>query len=277
MSDAESPTESFAEKIDTQKRALDEAHTRVMEKLNALSAQDPDASPAPPAPENTERVARLEEDNEALRADLQRARERITVLEADLATADVERNQLIRERAAEAEAVPQPAPESESPEEVVKPAVDLDVSAHDQHGHKRRMGDILVDAGVIAGVQLEAALSEKSSRPHQRLGEILVGMGLTNEHVIATILAAQLRLPFVDLTDMEIEAKTTARLSVNLARRHRAIVIQADAAKITVAMANPLDLIAIEDIELATRSRVEPVVATPSAVRAATKRAYQIP
>ena len=74
-----------------------------------------------------------------------------------------------------------------------------EIRAFDAHGHKRRMGTILVEAGVLTQEQLDAALAEQAANPQRRVGTIVVERGFTSEEVIARILAAQLRLRRVPL------------------------------------------------------------------------------
>lgn len=141
-----------------------------------------------------------------------------------------------------------------------------DIAAFDAHGHKRRMGDILVEAGVLTQEQLEDALVQQESDPHRRFGAIVVERGYTTEEAVARILAAQLRLPYVSLLPGTYDASVPRLISAHLARLHKAVPIRQQTGVLTVAMANPLDLIAIEDIEIASRCRVEPVVATKSGI-----------
>jgi len=123
------------------------------------------------------------------------------------------------------------------------------------------MGDILVDAGVLSQEQLEQALIEQQEHPQRRLGAILMDMGHAEAEVIAQVLACQLKLPFVHL-ERDVPEETAVRLvSSRLARHHRCIPVRMEDETVILAMSNPLDLIAIEDIELATSRRVDPVVA----------------
>lgn len=152
--------------------------------------------------------------------------------------------------------------------EAERALVEQDIRAFDQHGHKRRMGVILVEAGVITQDQLEEILAEQAQNPQRRFGTIVVERGFTSEEAVARILAAQLRLPFLALTAESCDPGVAARISGHLARLHKALPVREENGNLTVAMVNPLDLIAIEDIEIASRCRVEPVVATRSAIEA---------
>jgi hypothetical protein len=138
--------------------------------------------------------------------------------------------------------------------------------AYDEAGHRRRLGDILTAANAITEGQLDEALEQQSQIPTSRIGTILVELGAATELTIARVLSAQLQLPYVELGEEAIEDDAVAFVSPRLARLHQCIPVRISGDTIVLAMANPLDLIAIEDVELATRKRVEPVVATQSQV-----------
>ena len=151
---------------------------------------------------------------------------------------------------------------------------DLELSGFDADGRRRRMGDILVDAGVITREQLEEALQLQQEQPQRRLGAILVEMGQTESDVIAQVLACQLKLPFVRLEDQVPEEAAVRLVSGRLASHHRCIPIRIGEDTVVVAMANPLDLIAIEDMELSTGRRVDPVVAAEADIAKAIEWFY---
>lgn len=158
--------------------------------------------------------------------------------------------------------------------ETHKPTADLDLTGFDTDGRRRRMGDILVDAGVISREQLEEALQQQQDQPQRRLGAILVEMGLTEGDIIAQVLACQLRLPFTRL-EQQIPDEAAVRLvSGRLASHHRCIPVRVDEDTVVVAMANPMDLIAIEDMELSTGRRVDPVVASDADIAKAIEWFY---
>lgn len=149
-------------------------------------------------------------------------------------------------------------------------------AAYDAEGRKRAMGEILVNAGIINEKQLENALDEQRSSQQRRLGTILVEKGLIHEEIIAQVLASQLGLTFIRLGDKEIEPDAIGLMNGRLATHHMCIPIQRDDGEVTIAMANPLDLIAIEDLEFATRLTVKPVVATLADITSAIVRCYGI-
>ena len=141
--------------------------------------------------------------------------------------------------------------------------------AHDASGQTRSMGEILIDAGIITLKQLDSALEEQRTAKKRRLGSILVEKGLIREEIVAQVVASQLNLPFVRLPGQNIEQGALALMDGRLATHHMCFPISATTERITVAMANPLDLIAIEDLEFATSLKVSPVVATLSDITSA--------
>jgi hypothetical protein len=163
------------------------------------------------------------------------------------------------EREPEVPAYAPPPPQFETQRAAV---MNLDLSGFDDDGRRRRMGDILVDADVLSQEQLEEALQEQQEHPQRRLGAILVELGHAQSDVIAQVLACQLKLPYVHLEEEVPEEGAVRLVSSRLARHHRCIPVRLEEETIILAMSNPLDLIAIEDIELATSRRVNPIVAS---------------
>jgi len=182
---------------------------------------------------------------------------------------------------AETEAAPEAADEAEAtpvPQAAAPPSTPLgglgDVPAFDAQGHKKRMGQILVELGLLSDSELEDVLELQCADPQRRLGSLVVERGHTSEDVIARILAEQLRLSYVAFAPDEVDRTAATAISPHLARLHHCIPLRKDGVRLVVAMANPMDLIAIEDIELASKSAVAPVVATPSQIAAAIAAVY---
>ena len=211
----------------------------------------------------------------ALEAKLHQERERAAALESELAGMQDAREQLEVVRRANEDAhktiealrgqqgVP-PAPAAGKP---AVPAELEAISVLDEHGHKKRMGEILVEAGVITQEQLEDILNEQVSKPQCRFGTLVVEHGYSNEEVIARILAAQLHLPFVELKDEELDPDIPRIISPQLAELRQCVPLRKEGGRLIVAMSNPMDLIAIEDVELASNCQVDPVVATPKGIQ----------
>jgi len=142
-------------------------------------------------------------------------------------------------------------------------------------GHKRRMGEILIELGVITPEQLQEALDEQALTPQRRLGAILVECGYTTEDVVARVLARQLDLPFVRLTEEVVDDAAPRIITAQLAKRRMCIPITVAPDRIVLSMANPFDLVAIEDVERTIDRRVDPAVTTPSDIASALLRYYE--
>ena len=135
-------------------------------------------------------------------------------------------------------------------------------ASRSKEGHKRPMGSILKEAGLITSRQLEKALAKQKKGKKRPLGAHLVNLGYTTDVAIAQAIAAQLALPFIVLAKEAVRADALAIIPLHMARRHCCFPMQVYEGSITVAMANPLDLIALEDLRLASGRHVRPGVAS---------------
>ena len=141
---------------------------------------------------------------------------------------------------------------------------------------KKRLGDILIDAGVINEQQLQLALSAQREKG-QKLGETLIDMEYTTELEIATALHRQLNIDFVKLSDRLIDSDVTKLVGEEILRRNSVMPFEFKKGYpniLRVAMSNPLDFVAIDDIAIVTNLQVEPVVATSQDVAAAIDKYY---
>ncbi len=139
--------------------------------------------------------------------------------------------------------------------------------------HRKRIGDILVETGVVTPQQLTEALAQQR-RTRERLGRVLVDIGAATEKQIAQALAAQLDLPLINLSSARIDPNAVKLIPEVLARKRRVLPLQLDGGQIVVAVADPLDVFALDDVGIAARRPVKPVVAVESEVMAAIERAY---
>ena len=135
----------------------------------------------------------------------------------------------------------------------------------------RVLGHYLLAAGALQDDQLQAAVEEQR-RTGERLGEVLVRRGLAPEHV-ARALAAQLRLPYAP-PPLAADSAALRLVDAATAQRLRVLPLRATERALTVVMAEPLDLSALDDLRFRTGRRIEAVVAVPAAVDAAIAQAY---
>ncbi len=135
----------------------------------------------------------------------------------------------------------------------------------------KRLGKILIQAGLITQEQLEEALKEVESSGRS-LTAVLVERELATEHGIAQAVAESLGLPFIDLGGYEIDPNAAMLLSAELAKRHNALPIKIQDDELLVAMADPANIFAIDDLRIITGYEIRPVVACESDVVAAIEK-----
>lgn len=166
----------------------------------------------------------------------------------------------------------------ESVQAPMTPGPDVDKrirgEAFDTAGKRRPMGLILLKAGLISTEQLELALSHQRSAWNRHLGSILVELGYVEDESVARAIAAQTRVDFIRLQDSPPNTDAVRMISRKLAEHHTVIPIRAQFNELVVAMANPLDLVALEDLKLASGRPIQPVVATTTDINAAIKRYF---
>jgi type IV pilus assembly protein PilB len=138
---------------------------------------------------------------------------------------------------------------------------------------RARIGERLRQAGVVTAAGLQDALEEQK-RHGGRLGSVLVRLKLANDRQVAEALAAQLELPFVDLSRHPLSPEALDRIPKRTALVHSCIPIAIENKELTVAMSDPLLFAAIQDLEFQTSCRVRQVVATPDDIRDAIRRGY---
>ena len=136
-----------------------------------------------------------------------------------------------------------------------------------------RLGDLLVDAGVITEDQLMAALkSQKESK--RRLGDELIQTNVITERQLIDALMMQLGIDYVDLAETEIPPEMAQVLSKNIAKKYSVVPIKTRGNELYLAMADPLNFIATEEVRAATHKRVVPVISTQNGIDRAISALY---
>ncbi|NLM03714.1 MAG: Flp pilus assembly complex ATPase component TadA [Clostridiales bacterium] len=131
-----------------------------------------------------------------------------------------------------------------------------------------RLGDLLVNSELITEEQLEICLEIQKEKGY-KLGEILIEEGFVTENQIIEVLEFQLGIPHMNLNRYYIKENVPKKINEALARKHMAIPINIIDGKLVVAMADPLNLVAIDDIKLATGLDVNVVISTKNDILSA--------
>jgi general secretion pathway protein E len=138
---------------------------------------------------------------------------------------------------------------------------------------RKRLGEILIERGKLDPANLDRAL-RLQSETGERLGSLLVTLGLCAQRDVAEALASQLALPLVDANGYPDFPILEERVSARFLREARALPVREDEAELGLAMADPTDAYTIGAFEMVTGRTVRPMVAIPTDLEAALERLY---
>ena len=136
-----------------------------------------------------------------------------------------------------------------------------------------RLGDLLVNAGVISDEQLGDML-KRQKETGKRLGETLIDEGVITERQLINALTVQLGVDFIDLTELELDPELVNLVPRSLAKKYSVVPVQVRGDELSLAMADPLNFIATEEVGAASRKRIVPMIATQAAVDHAISELY---
>jgi len=127
----------------------------------------------------------------------------------------------------------------------------------------RRIGDLLVESGVVTEAQVAEVLAAKRGDT-ERLGEAMVRLGFLTDGQLAEVLHEQLGLPLVSLTQTAANSDVLRLLPEEMIRRHRILPIRLESGRLLLGMSDPLDYYALEDARLASGLAIDPAVVVRS-------------
>ncbi len=136
-----------------------------------------------------------------------------------------------------------------------------------------RLGDLLVKSGRITQAQLQEALTLQKDQGG-RLGTNLVKLGHLTDRQLVEALSQQFKVPSVDLTGMDVDEAVVKIIPADIARKYTIFPVTKAGATVTVAMTDPTNVFAMDDVKFMTGYKVEPVVASETSIRAAIDRYY---
>ncbi len=141
---------------------------------------------------------------------------------------------------------------------------------------RKRIGDVLIDANIITQEQLMTALEEQR-KTGRRLGEVLVELKYTDETEIAEAMSQQMKIPLAKIREAKLAPEIIELLPENIVRKNNVIPFELDENNpniLRIAMADPLDIIAVDDISIITNMQIDIMVATPSDITYAIEKYY---
>ncbi len=139
----------------------------------------------------------------------------------------------------------------------------------------QRLGDLLVKEKVITPEQLEQALkTQKEGGTSARLGSVLVKLGFLSDDDVTNFLSRQYGVPAINLTYFEIDSSVVKLIPQETAKRYQILPLSRVGASLTIAMVDPTNVFAMDDIKFMTGFNIEPVVASETAILEAIEKAY---
>ncbi len=136
-----------------------------------------------------------------------------------------------------------------------------------------RLGDLLVQSGKLTPQQLQQGLAAQKEKGG-RLGSNLVRLGFLSEKELVEFLSQHFGVPAIDLNRVEIDESVVKIIPADVARKYTILPVTKVGAKLTIAMIDPTNVFAMDDIKFMTGYNVDPVVASESALRVAIDRYY---
>lgn len=138
----------------------------------------------------------------------------------------------------------------------------------------KHLGELLVERGIIDREQVAMAITYQKEKGGL-LGEVLVELKFATEEDIAQALTCQYGFPYLPLSNYEIDMEVIISVPENVCRQFCLVPIDKIGKSLTLAMANPLNLTAIEDVELISGCNIQMFVSTASDIREAIDRYYK--
>ncbi len=138
----------------------------------------------------------------------------------------------------------------------------------------RRLGDLLVAEGLVKQEELQRALAEQKGTT-EKLGSVLVRLKLVNEEQLTGFLSRQYGIPSITLSQLDIDPGLLRLVPPQIAKKYEVLPVKRAANTLTLAMADPTNVFALDDVSFMTNLQVLPVVASQAAIRRAIERNYE--
>jgi len=138
----------------------------------------------------------------------------------------------------------------------------------------RRLGDLLVSEGLITPDQLKHALAEQKGKT-DKLGSILVRLSFISEEQLIGFLSRQYGIPSITLSNLDIDPETIGLVPASIAKKYEVVPVKRIGTTLTLAVADPTNVFALDDIAFMTNLQILPVVAPQAAIRKAIEQHYE--
>ena len=138
---------------------------------------------------------------------------------------------------------------------------------------RKKIGQLLVEAGHIGEKELNIGLAEQKKRG-KRIGQVLIELGYLSEDKLLPILGKQLKVPFVDLSKVEIKPEVLKMVPEKICRKHILVPISFDGKSLMIGMADPLDVFIIDEIQFQNNCEVVRAICSENQIADTTDKLY---
>jgi type IV pilus assembly protein PilB len=138
----------------------------------------------------------------------------------------------------------------------------------------RRLGDLLVADGLLTADQLKKALAEQRGSP-EKIGSVLIRLNYLNDEQLIGFLSRQYGVPSITLSQLDIDSEVLRLVPAPIARKYEVIPVRRMGNSLALAMADPTNVFALDDISFMTNLQVLPLVASQTAIKRAIDRNYE--
>ncbi|MBQ3796552.1 MAG: type II/IV secretion system protein [Butyrivibrio sp.] len=138
---------------------------------------------------------------------------------------------------------------------------------------RKKIGELLIEKGFITENELKFAL-DMQKQTHEKLGEVFVNNSIISQEELSQTLGAQLGVEYVDLSRITIEEEVYGLVRRNIAKQNRLVPVRKQQDTLYVAMEDPLNYLALDEVRKATNMKVAPLIATPAAIERAINTIY---
>src|SRR5437588_2584482 len=140
----------------------------------------------------------------------------------------------------------------------------------------QRLGDLLVKSKIISSDQLAQALKAQRENGGAGLGSVLVKLGFVGDEEVTTFLSRQYGVPAINLTFFDVDPAVVKLVPYETAKRYQVLPLSRVGSSLTIAMVDPTNVFAMDDIKFMTGFNIEPVVASESSISDAIEKAYAV-
>ncbi|MFC5704237.1 GspE/PulE family protein [Cohnella faecalis] len=138
---------------------------------------------------------------------------------------------------------------------------------------RKKLGDLLIEAGLLTEEQLQSALEEQG-KSKLRLGDVLISKNYVTEQQVIDVLVHQLGIPYVQVHELPIDSQVISLVPQKLAERQKVLPVSREGNKLVVAMNNPLDYFAIDELRMTTGMQIVPVITSKEELERSISRFY---